>query len=142
MLLDDCIPIPGTERRIGFDPILGLIPGVGDGSATAIGSIILVQAVKAGVSKVILMRMSVNLLINGMIGSIPILGDLFSAWFKSNLRNFYLLKKHQNGKAKASWTDWCVVSIALVVIVSIAVILSLIVARVVIELFSWIFGAV
>jgi len=139
-LLDDLIPIPGTKARVGLDPIIGLIPGLGDGSATAAGSVLLIQGLHSGVSRIVLMRMAINLFINGIIGAVPIFGDLFSAWFKSNRRNYRLLEKHRNGSRKASAMDWFVVILALVFVIVAALGVSLLVAWVFYQLLSLLFG--
>jgi hypothetical protein len=140
IILDDLIPIPGTKARIGLDPIIGLIPGVGDGSATAAGSVLLIQGLKMGLPRIILIRMTLNLLVNGIFGSVPILGDLFSAWFKSNQRNYRLLKKHRKGSKKASAMDWVIVIGAMVFVIAVAVALSLFVGWVFYRLLSVLFG--
>ena len=90
-ILDTMIPIPGTRFRIGLDPLIGLLPGIGDAVASLIGSTILLMAARLGVPKIVLARMSLNVLLNGVIGAIPGIGDLFSAWFRSNVRNVELL---------------------------------------------------
>jgi hypothetical protein len=105
-VLDDLIPIPGTKYRVGLDPIIGLIPGLGDTSASAIGTILLLQAFRQGVSKVVIARMAANILINSVIGVIPGVGDFFSAAFKSNRRNFELLQRHATGSRRATTGDW------------------------------------
>ncbi len=92
-LLDRSIRIPGTQSRIGLDPLIGLIPGLGDLIANAIGLIIVLVAARLGVPKITLARMGVNVLANGLIGLMPGLGDLFSAWFKSNVRNVELMRR-------------------------------------------------
>ena len=96
-ILDDLIPIPGTKYRVGLDPIIGLIPGLGDTSTAAVSSLILVHGLRAGVPRVVLVRMAINILINSILGALPGLGDLFSAWFKSNQRNYLLLRRHSAG---------------------------------------------
>lgn len=101
-LLDDAIRIPGTERRFGLDVLFGLVPGYGDATATAIGSTLVLQAARAGVPLRIILVMAGNQLVNGVIGSIPVVGDLFSAFFKSNARNFRLLRQWQ-GTQDRSW---------------------------------------
>jgi hypothetical protein len=93
-LLDRHFTIPGTSIRIGLDPIFGLIPGVGDTIASLTGTFILFLAAQAQLPKIVLVRMSLNIAINGMIGAIPVLGDLFSIWFKSNVRNVELLERY------------------------------------------------
>ncbi len=92
-ILDTTVKIPGTPFYVGLDPLLGLIPGIGDVLANLIGTVILILAARLDVPKVVITRMSVNLLINGTIGAIPILGDLFSIWFRSHARNAELLRR-------------------------------------------------
>lgn len=106
-ILDRQFTIPGTSIRIGLDPILGLIPGVGDALASLAGSVILFIAAQSQLPKIVLIRMGLNIAINGMIGAIPILGDLFSVWFKSNVRNVELLERHAFADRRASTAgDW------------------------------------
>ena len=92
-LLDQRFTIPGTSIRIGLDPIISLIPGIGDLVANLTGSLILVIAAQLGVPKVILVRMGINIAINTIIGAIPIFGDIFSIWSRSNVKNVGLLER-------------------------------------------------
>jgi len=92
-ILDTTVKIPGTPFYVGLDPLLGLIPGIGDMLANLIGILILILAARLHVPQVIVARMSLNLLINGVVGAIPIAGDLFSIWFRSNSRNAELLRR-------------------------------------------------
>jgi hypothetical protein len=92
-LMDDFIRIPGTNIRIGLDPILGLFPVLGDMVASLVGVAIMGEAGRRGVSRMVLVTMALNILANAAVGSIPIVGDLFSVWFKSNRRNHDLLQK-------------------------------------------------
>ena len=140
LVLDDLIPIPGTKYRIGLDPIIGLVPGVGDASMTAAGSVLLVRGMQKGVPRIVLVRMALNLLINGIVGAIPFLGDLFSAWFKSNRRNYRLLEKHETGTRRASWTDWCIVGTAVVLLIAVAVGVSLLVGWAFYAAFQSVYG--
>jgi hypothetical protein len=106
-LLDRRFTIPGTSIRIGLDPIVGLIPGVGDAIASLAGSVILVLAAQSQLPKIVLVRMSLNIALNGIIGAIPILGDLFSVWFKSNVRNIELLERYAVEDRRTSTAgDW------------------------------------
>jgi len=92
-ILDTTVRIPGTPFYVGLDPLLGLIPGIGDMLANLIGTLILILAARLHMPQIIVARMSLNLLINGMVGAIPIAGDLFSIWFRSNSRNAELLRR-------------------------------------------------
>jgi hypothetical protein len=92
-LMDDFIRIPGTDIRIGLDPILSLFPGLGDTVASLVGVAIIGEAGRRGVSRLALVTMALNILANAAVGSIPVVGDLFSVWFKSNRRNHELLQE-------------------------------------------------
>ena len=106
-LLDTAIRIPGTPIRIGLDPLIGLIPGIGDVLASAIGSYILFLASRLAVPKIVIARMALNLILNGVIGAIPAAGDLFSVWFQSNVRNARLLRRHSSATVTPSTaSDW------------------------------------
>jgi hypothetical protein len=92
-ILDTTVKIPGTPFYVGLDPLLGLIPGIGDMLANLIGTVILVLAARLQVPQIVIVRMGLNLLINGAVGAIPITGDLFSIWFRSHARNAELLRR-------------------------------------------------
>ena len=104
-LMDSAFVVPGTKIRFGFDPIIGLIPGIGD-AATALTSLLLVfQSARQGVPRVVLARMALNVLINTAAGAIPVVGDLFSVWFRSNVRNYELHRKHAGSRVSTT-ADW------------------------------------
>jgi uncharacterized protein DUF4112 len=114
-LLDQRFTIPGTSIRIGLDPIISLIPGIGDLLANLTGSLILVIAAQLGVPKVVLVRMGTNIAVNTVIGAIPIVGDVASIWFRSNVRNVELLQRYLGRHSKrVKPGDWLFV-IALIV---------------------------
>jgi hypothetical protein len=92
-ILDTTVRIPGTPFYVGLDPLLGLIPGIGDILANLIGTLILILAARLHVPQIVVARMSLNLLINGAVGAIPIAGDLFSILFRSHARNADLLRR-------------------------------------------------
>ena len=105
--LDSAFVLPGTNIRIGLDPLLGLLPGLGDLIANLIGSSILFMATQLGVPRIVIFRMSLNIFLNMLLGVIPGIGDLFSFWFKSNLRNATLLRRYCQPSPPASTTiDW------------------------------------
>ncbi|HEY5813879.1 MAG TPA: DUF4112 domain-containing protein [Terrimicrobiaceae bacterium] len=139
-ILDDLIPIPGTKYRLGLDPLIGLIPGVGDTSTAAVSSLILVNGLRAGVPRVVLVRMAFNILINSVLGAIPGIGDLFSAWFKSNQQNYRLLQRH-SGSARISTTgDWIFLIALLVVILAVALTMALAIGYLAYRMASVLFG--
>jgi hypothetical protein len=93
-LLDNSIPIPGTRFRIGLDAIIGLIPGIGDLAGGAISLYIILQSARLGIPRALLGRMAWNVAVETVVGAIPLLGDLFDAGYKANLRNLTLLQQH------------------------------------------------
>lgn len=95
--MDEFIRIPGTNFRIGFDAIIGLFPGVGDFLASSIGLVTLAEGVRLRLPASVLTRMGGNILINAAVGSIPGVGDVFSAWFRSNSRNLHLINRWRSG---------------------------------------------
>jgi hypothetical protein len=99
--MDELIRIPGTNIRIGLDPIIGLFPGVGDFLASSVGLVTVTEGVRTGVPVPVLFRMAFNVLINDAIGTIPGIGDVFSAFFKSNSRNLKLINQWKAGNEAA-----------------------------------------
>lgn len=92
-LLDASIPVPGTRFRIGLDPIVGLIPGVGDAIGLGFSAWIVVQAARTGASWATLLRMLGNVGVDALVGAIPVAGDLFDFGWKANRRNIRLLER-------------------------------------------------
>jgi hypothetical protein len=114
-LLDQRFTIPGTSIRIGLDPIVSLIPGVGDLLANLTGSVIVIIAAQLGVPKIVLARMGIHIAINTVLGAIPIFGDVISIWYRSNVKNVELLERYVGrGSKRADSKDWLFV-IALIV---------------------------
>ena len=104
--LDTAVRIPGTSWSIGLDPLIGLIPGIGDALANLTGTVILGIAVRLRLPRIVLARMSLNLLINGVMGAVPVVGDLFSVWFRSHARNAALLREAAIRPDRESRADW------------------------------------
>ena len=128
-LLDQRFTIPGTSIRVGLDPILGLIPGIGDALANIAGSAILLIAAQLNVPKIVLIRMGLNVAGNALIGAIPIFGDIFSIWFRSNARNADLLERYAaTGTRRAGLNDWLFVIgiIAAVVLIVVGTVVSIV----------------
>ena len=91
-LMDSALRVPGTNFRLGLDTLLGLVPGIGDTLALLPGLYILKNAYDMDLPKPVLFKMARNVGIDWAVGSIPLLGDVFDATFKSNRRNVKLLK--------------------------------------------------
>ncbi len=86
--------LPGTNWRFGFDSIIGLVPGVGDAVTTLLGAYIIVRARELGAPPHLQAAMVGNLLIDSLVGAVPLLGDAFDFAFRSNAKNVQLLKSH------------------------------------------------
>lgn len=93
-LMDTALRVPGTRISLGADSVLGLIPGIGDFAAAAISLVIVNEARRLGVPNDKLVRMLVNVGFDTVVGSVPLLGDLFDVYFKSNRRNLQLVLDH------------------------------------------------
>jgi hypothetical protein len=91
-LLDDAVEIPGTSWRIGIDPIVGLVPGVGDLLSALLSTWILFVGVRLGAPGAVVARMALNVAVDTVVGAIPVGGDLFDFAWKSNLKNVRLLE--------------------------------------------------
>jgi hypothetical protein len=95
--LDSRFRVPGLGWRFGLDPLLGLVPGLGDALPALLSVWFVLEGARLGLPKATLVRMTTNIAIDWLVGSIPVLGDLFDAAWKSNVRNLQLLQQHQGG---------------------------------------------
>jgi len=93
-LMDSRFQIPGTKYRVGLDPILGIIPGIGDGLGAVVSFYILLRLWQHDLPWLLRTRLVGNILVDFGLGSIPLLDDLFDAAFKANRRNVLLVRKH------------------------------------------------
>lgn len=98
-LLDESIPLPGGYR-VGLDGILGLIPGIGDVASSGISTFILYKAYKQNVPKLVMFKMLLNIILDTVLGAIPIIGDLFDFAWKANTKNAYLLDEYHSDPNK------------------------------------------
>ena len=131
-LLDSAFLVPGTTWRVGLDPILGLVPGIGDLVSPLFTAGILWQARELGLPKVVQLRMIFNVAIDALVGIVPVLGDLFDFAWKSNDMNMALLERHAHEEHPASGGDWIFVIVAIALLIVLAVLPFVIAA--------WIFG--
>lgn len=101
--MDAQFRIPGTSIRFGVDSLIGLVPGVGDLVSFLISGYMLSVASKKGASGFVQARMVANIVIDAVVGAVPILGDIFDVVFKANQRNMRLLEQHYGeGKHQGS----------------------------------------
>jgi len=133
-LLDDFIKVPGTSIRFGLDGIVGVIPGIGDLIGGIASCIIIIAAWVRGVSYVTVARMVANVGIEVVVGSIPVLGDMFDIAWRANRRNYALLTGSVYEPRKHTIQSWfflaglCIVLIALILLPML--------------LLAWVFGGV
>lgn len=109
-VLDSAITIPGTGIRVGLDPVIGLLPVVGDWIGAGLSGWIIVQGARLGVSRATLMRMAGNLAVDLVAGSVPVLGDIFDLGFRANERNLALISTHMQAPERRRRTDLAVVT--------------------------------
>lgn len=124
-LMDDLFRVPGLGWRFGLDALVGLIPGFGDTATSLVSFYILGSAVKYRVPKITLLRMGLNLALDYLLGSLPLVGDLFDAWWKSNHRNVDLLRERATVTGEAAregrLSDWLFVGAIILGLIGLAV---------------------
>jgi hypothetical protein len=131
-ILDDWFHIPGTNFRIGLDGVIGLVPGLGDILGGLLSSIMIFAAWMRGIPYVTLVRMTVNIGLDVLVGSIPLFGDIFDIAWKANRRNYALVQRHLRQPHRHTWKDWGFLLLLLSTLVSIFL--------VPIVLIAWFFG--
>ena len=124
-LLDDLFRVPVLGWRFGLDALIGLIPGLGDTGTTLVSFYILAAAVRHGVPKITLLRMGMNIGFDYLLGSLPVVGDIADAWWKSNQKNVALLRKRATVSAEearaGSMSDWLFVGGIIVGLVALGI---------------------
>jgi hypothetical protein len=105
-ILDDWFRVPGTSIRFGLDGIIGLVPGLGDIIGGLASTLIVIAAWVRGVPYITLLRMVVNIGIEVVLGTIPLLGDAFDIAWKANRRNYALIVRHLEQSRRQTWRDW------------------------------------
>jgi hypothetical protein len=109
-LLDRSIPV--GKWRIGIDPLLGLIPGLGDWLGAALSLYILYEGARLGLHGAVLVRMTGNILIETIVGAVPVLGDLFDFAWQANTRNLALIKRYYRSDLQPRSLDWVMTTVA------------------------------
>jgi hypothetical protein len=121
-LFDSAFRIPGTHITFGLDPILGLIPGLGDIASPLLSLFFIWHGLRLRVPKVVLARMVLNVLIDAVVGAIPLLGDVFDFGWKANAWNLGLLERHAVAGEKPTSGDYLFVLLCAIVIIAAAAI--------------------
>lgn len=124
-LLDTEYRIPGTNLRFGWDPILGLIPGIGDVVGPIFALVLLVHAWRLRVPKIVMVRIVINGALDAILGIVPLIGDTVDLFWKANLSSVALLERHTFEGGGARRADWFFV-IGVVIVVLATVLLPLV----------------
>lgn len=119
--MDGVFRIPGVGWRFGLDALIGLIPGIGDTATSLVSFYVLVAGVRYRVPKITLLRMGVNIAVDYALGSIPLVGDAFDMFWKSNQMNVELLRKRATVSAEEAregrLSDWLFVGLIILVLI-------------------------
>ena len=119
-VMDNQFRIPILGWRFGLNPLIDLVPGIGDAATTLVALYIMSSAVRYRVPKITLLRMGINIAIYFVVGLIPFAGDAFDAWWKPNIRNITLLRRRATVSAeearKARKSDWLFVGLIILIL--------------------------
>ena len=124
-IMDDLFRVPVLGWRFGLDALIGLIPGLGDTTTSLVSFYILAAAVRYRVPKITLLRMGLNIGLDYVVGSLPFVGDVVDAWWKSNQKNLDLLRRRATVSAEEAregrTSDWLFVGGIIVGLVALAI---------------------
>lgn len=131
-IMDSLFKIPGTNIRVGLDPLIGLIPGAGSPISAFVSLLMIARSAQKGVPNLVLARMALNVALNAILDAIPVVGDAASIFYRSNARNYELMLKHAGSRRAATWQDklfllsllTCVILFVVVMIVGTVVLLK------------------
>lgn len=137
-LMDQAFPIPGTKIRVGFDAVLGLIPGIGDVAGAVLSSWIIAGALRHRVPARIIARMVLNVAVDLFFGAVPVAGDVFDFMFEENMKNMRLLELHRDRRRPPRSTSQ--IAVVLGAIVALLVGFSLLLVAGMIALILWLIG--
>jgi len=136
-LLDSAFQLPGLPYRFGLDPIIGLVPGIGDLVSPLFTIGLLWQAHDLGLPRVVQLRMIGNVAIDAVVGAVPLLGDLFDFAWKSNDMNMALLETHASEERSPSRSDWFFVAVLSLVVLALAALPVLVLWMIVSAVAGW-----
>jgi hypothetical protein len=114
--------VPGTRIRFGWDALIGLVPWIGDLTTSLLSCAIIVQAHSMGVPRVVQLRMVLNVIIDFVVGVVPIVGDVADVFWKSNTKNFALLERHLGETPISTRGDWLFVAGLVGVVLLVAIV--------------------
>jgi hypothetical protein len=131
-IMDSLFKIPGTNIRVGLDPLIGLIPGAGSPISAFVSLMMIARSAQKGVPNMVLARMAINVAINALLDAVPVVGDAASIFYRSNARNYELMLKHAGTRRAATWQDklfllalmTCVILFVVVMIIGVVVVVK------------------
>lgn len=136
--MDQAFPIPGTNIRVGFDAVLGLIPGIGDVVGAVLSTWIIAGALRHRVPARIIARMVLNVGVDLLFGAVPVAGDVFDFMFEENMKNMRLLEQHRDRRRPPRSTAQ--IAVVLGAIIALLVAFSLTLLAGVVALIVWLIG--
>jgi len=125
-LMDNSLPIP-FFGRIGLDALIGLVPGIGDIASGAVSVVLILRGIQLGLPRIVVVQMTLNAALDLVVGVIPVLGDIFDAWFKANTRNVALLRAHVADPAASTRGSWAAVATIAGAVIGVIVLLGVLV---------------
>ncbi len=144
-LMDSSFELPGLRWRFGLDALVGLIPVVGDAVTTMVSLAIISLAGRLGLPRITLARMTLNVMIDLVIGAVPLVGDVFDVWWKANLRNARLLEARladpNFGSRRARTGDWLFVAAMILGVVAVFVAIVAVAGFVLVAIWRAVVGA-
>lgn len=129
-LLDETFAVPGTRHRFGLGPLIGLVPVVGDLVGAAAGSYIVLRGVQARLPRIVIVQMAFNVLLNVLVGVVPLAGDAFDFFYKSNTRNLRLFERHALDPTSSTRGSWLFFGVILAVLVALIVLAVVVLAAI------------
>jgi Domain of unknown function (DUF4112) len=139
-LMDNSIPVPFTQRRFGLDAVAGLVPYAGDMTSFAVSGLLIFTITRHGVSFGVLLKMIGNIILDAVVGSVPIVGDLFDMSYKANRKNMKLLKAHYDEDGYRM-NAWLAAGILLSVVIAVFIGMVFLVGKVGATLWNMLFHA-
>lgn len=119
--LDGLFRVPGTGWKFGLDALIGLVPNVGDMATSLLSFYILIAGVRYGVPKITLLRMAFNIGLDYVVGAIPVVGDAFDFFWKSNQQNMDLIRERGTGKGTGTTGDYIFVLLIILALIGLLI---------------------
>lgn len=129
-LLDDSIAVPGTHRRFGIGPLIGLVPVLGDLAGAVAGIYLILRSLQVRLPRIVIVRMAINVLVDTVIGFIPVVGDAFDFFYKGNLRNLRLFEEHAFDRNRSTRGSWVFVGMLVAAVIGAVMLLGVVVAAI------------